>query len=108
MKPEQEKKEKENKGKILRFRVNVQEEKQIRDNATMCGLILSDYLRDSALAKPIQAAVKSDHNPLTLEQRAALVRIGNNLNQAMKLSNAGQWATGDLVDIVKQIQATLA
>ena len=99
--------ETDNRTLTLRFRATAEEKKQIADAARQTGKTLSDYVRAQALGQPLTRVEPPRAEPLTGEQRRVLIGVATNLNQAMHLSNAGQYATGQLVDIINHIKASL-
>jgi hypothetical protein len=99
--------EKENRTLTLRFRATPEEKKQIAAAARQVGKTPSEYLRAQALGQLLTRVEPPRSEPLTGEQRRVLIGVATNLNQAMHLSNAGQYATGQLVDIINQIKTSL-
>ncbi len=59
------------------------EREQIRANAKLAGLTVSEYLRQAALGAEIHARPQG----ITLDALYELRRIGNNLNQLTRASN---------------------
>ena len=99
--------EKEKMTVTLRFRATQEEKKQIATAAQQVGKTPSEYLRAVALGQPLTRVEPPRAEPLTGDQRRMLIGVATNLNQAMHLSNAGQYATGQLVDIINHIKASL-
>ena len=99
--------EKEKMTVTLRFRATQEEKKQIATAAQQVGKTPSEYLRAVALGQPLTRVEPPRAEPLTGDQRRMLIGVATNLNQAMHLSNAGQYATGQLVDIINQIKSAL-
>ena len=99
--------EKEKMTVTLRFRATPEEKKQIATAARQVGKTPSEYLRAVAIGQPLTRVEPPRAEPLTGDQRRALIGVATNLNQAMHLSNAGQYATGQLVDIINHIKASL-
>lgn len=91
----------------LRFRASVEEKKQLTAAARQAGKTLSNYVRAQALGQPLIRIEAPRADLLTGEQRRVLIGVATNLNQAMHLSNAGQYATGQLVEIINHIKASL-
>lgn len=99
--------ERENRTLTMRFRATSEEKRQISLAAQQVGKTPSEYLRAMALGQPLTQVEPLRAEPLTGEQRRVLSGVAINLNQAMRLSNAGQYATGELVDIINHIKASL-
>lgn len=91
---------KENRDERLDTRVSADESRQIRAYATEAGLSVSAYLRRSALRRSIAMG-------LSQEERQALVGLGRNLNQAMKLAHANGAMTTQLQTMIEQVRAIL-
>ena len=71
------------KTEILKFRVTPEEKEIITRKALSAYRLISRYLRDCALEKPITVIHGAD------EIAEELRRIGNNVNQIARLVNAG-------------------
>ena len=71
------------KTEILKFRVTPEEKEIITRKALSSYRLISRYLRDCALEKPITVIYGVD------EIAEELRRIGNNVNQIARLVNAG-------------------
>ena len=98
---------KENRAITLRFRATLVEKKQIETRAQAGKLTVSDYLRTVALGASVVVSDPPRAEPLTAEQRRVLIGIATNLNQAMHVSNAKQYATEELITIISTIKAAL-
>lgn len=85
----------------LDVRVNEEENSIILGKAQAAGLPLSEYVRRVAMGQRVSQALSS-------EERASLIGIGRNLNQAMKLSHARQQITDELAQLVDQLKAILS
>lgn len=91
----------------LRFRATIEEKKRIVAAARLARQTLSEYVRGQALGQPVLVVEQPREDGLSGEQRRALIGMATNLNQAMRLSNAGQYATQDLLEVIAQIKAAL-
>ena len=84
----------------LTFRATAAEARTIRANARATGLSVSAYVRALAFGRPIKA--RRSH--LQRDARYQLSRIGNNLNQLLRVArDAGQGELARLLDSVLQI-----
>lgn len=84
----------ENKSKMIKFRVSPEEHKALVEKHTQLGLTLSDYIRVQCLdRKPSRwTQVAANQNDVAspavlIEVLRQLQRIGNNINQLTKLSH---------------------
>ena len=86
------------KTEILKFRVTPEEKEIITRKALSSYRLLSRYLRDCALEKPITVIHGAD------EIAEALRRIGNNVNQIARLVNAGFITEVDLTETREELK----
>lgn len=86
--------------RILRLDIRVTEEENrlIVERAGSSGV--SAYVRSAALGQPIGTT-------LSAEERSALVGLGRNLNQAMKLAHITQDMTQTLAGLVDELKKIL-
>ena len=87
------------KTEILKFRVTPEEKEIIVRKALSSYKLVSSYLRDCALEKPITVINGADS--IAEELR----RIGNNVNQITRAVNAGFVTAADLTEIREELKA---
>lgn len=93
--------------KKLSFRVTLAEQKQIAAAARQARVGVSAYLRSQALGQPLPVVKPPRPDVLSGEDRRILIGVATNLNQAMALSNAGKYATQELMAIIARIKSDL-
>ncbi|TLU97457.1 plasmid mobilization protein [Dyadobacter sediminis] len=90
----------ENKGKMIPVRVSEQEHAQIKANAILAGLSVSEYLRRLSTGHQIQARFDKD-------EKRNLQGIGNNLNQLTAHANKGFFNEKPLLEVLEQLKKIL-
>ena len=88
----------ETRTEILKFRVTPEEKEIITCKALSSYRLLSRYLRDCALEKPITVIHGAD------EIAEDLRRIGNNVNQIARFVNAGLITAADLTEAREELK----
>lgn len=87
------------KTEILKFRVTPEEKEIITRKALSSYRLVSQYLRDCALEKPITVINSADN--IADELR----RIGNNVNQIARAVNAGFVTEANLTETREELRA---
>jgi hypothetical protein len=89
-----------NRDKRIDVRVTDYEKKEIAERAARAGLGVSEYVRRAALDHVIVEL-------LTQSQRANLVGIGRNLNQALAISHAQQEVLPGVKELITKLKEIL-
>ena len=90
----------ENKGKMIPVRVTEQEHAQIKANAVLAGLSVSEYLRRLGAGHQVKARFEK-------EEKRNLQGIGTNLSQLAAYANKGFFNERPLLDILEQLKKVL-
>ena len=90
----------ENKGKMIPVRVTEQEHAQIKANAVLAGLSVSEYLRRLGAGHQVKARFEKD-------EKRNLQGIGTNLNQLAAYANKGFFNEKPLLDILEKLKKVL-
>jgi hypothetical protein len=89
-----------NRNKRIDVRVTEDEKMDIAERAARAGLGVSEYVRRAALDHVIVELLSED-------QRADLVGIGRNLNQALAISHARKEVLPGVIEIVNKLKKIL-
>ncbi|KAA6438953.1 plasmid mobilization relaxosome protein MobC [Dyadobacter flavalbus] len=90
----------ENKGKMIPVRVTEQEHAQIKANAILAGLSVSEYLRRLGTGHQVKARFEK-------EEKRNLQGIGTNLNQLAAYANKGFFNEKPLLAVLDQLKKVL-
>ncbi|TDE09367.1 plasmid mobilization protein [Dyadobacter psychrotolerans] len=90
----------ENRGKMIPVRVTDQEHAQIKANAVLAGLSVSEYLRRLSTGHQVQARFEK-------EEKRNLQGIGTNLNQLAAYANKGFFYEKPLLEVLEQLKKIL-
>lgn len=90
----------ENKGKMIPVRVTEQEHAQIKANAILAGLSVSEYLRRLGAGHQVKARFEKD-------EKRNLQGIGTNLNQLAAYANKGFFNEKSLLAALDQLKKIL-
>ena len=90
----------ENKGKMIPVRVTEQEHAQIKANAILAGLSVSEYLRRLSTGHQLQARFEKD-------DKRNLQEIGASLNQLVEYANSGFFNEEPLLEVLDKLKKML-
>ncbi len=85
------------------IRAEPEEATAIRERATAAGVSVPEFLRRSALSKRIDMRART-----TVEALQQLARIGQNLNQMVRLAHIGQHNREDVLTTLAEVRAAAA
>lgn len=94
----------------IEIRVTEKEKKYFHKKAKMANMNLSEYMRDLITNTNLisdENSTNTTPSPRQIPDVAALVRLGNNLNQLTRYSHQNKQLHCDLIELVDKIKKTI-